>query len=228
MKREHTLVKKSLQPAAKASCLSLCKLDAVSATMITGDLNNTLLGNRSSPSATTSSPPLPFGALLLALLLKTPILFNRSSLLISLVASNPLIIGNWISINTRWNPPARHFVTASLPFIAVCQRTFRRFMNASRSFRFMMLSSTIRTFMGGTPPLSIPAGRDGWSLFAFLYFLGREVTGRGEETRGGGVMVRWIWRGIGSEGSCCGGAGGVGRGGAVGGAWATLCSDVLE
>lgn len=92
----------------------------------------------------------------------------------------------------------------------------------------MMLSSTIKTFIGGTPPLSMPAGREGWSLFAFLDFLGREAIGRGEETRGGGVMVRWIWSGGGSEGSCCGGAGGVGRGGAVGGAWEALCSEALE
>lgn len=54
--------------------------------------------------------------------------------------------------------------------------------------------------MGGTPPFSIPGGRDGWSI-VFLFFLGR-CTGRGEETRGGGgVAVRSGIGGVGIEGA---------------------------
>jgi hypothetical protein len=70
-----------------------------------------------------------------------------------------------MSMRTRWKPPARHFVTAWRPSMAVCQRTLSRFIKASSSLRFMMLSSTINTFMGGTPPLSKPTGRDGCSPF---------------------------------------------------------------
>ena len=94
-----TLVRKSLHPAAKASCLSLCRLLAVRATMITGLLNKTVLGRLSSPSG--SSLFSVSGALLDALLLNTPMLFSLSSLLISFVASRPLMMGNWMSINTK-------------------------------------------------------------------------------------------------------------------------------
>ena len=70
----------------------------------------------------------------------------------------------------------------------------------------MMLSSTIKTLMGGTPLLSIiPAGSSGVS--AVLFFLGRGTgRGRGEAVLGGGVAVRWIGMIIES------GAGGVAKG----------------
>ena len=89
----------------------------------------------------------------------------------------------------------------------------------------MMLSSTIRTLIGGTAPgwpLSIPAGREGCSPFVFLLFFPLGA-GRGDETRagGGGVAVRWIKRP--SDGW---GAGGVGSGGAAGGA--VELSEALE
>ena len=87
-----TFVKKSLQPAARASCLSLCRLDAVSATMMTGDLKRMVLGSLSSPSGSTCAAA--DGALLDAEDVKTPMLFSLSSLRISLVASKPFITGN--------------------------------------------------------------------------------------------------------------------------------------
>jgi hypothetical protein len=55
-----------------------------------------------------------------------------------------------MSISTKWKPPVRHLATASRPFMAVCQRTLRRFTKASSSLRLIMLSSTINTLMGGT------------------------------------------------------------------------------
>ena len=206
-----TLVKKSLHPAAKASCLSLCSELAVRATIMTGLLNKAVfIRLSSSPGLSSfSSNSLPPGkvGVLEALFEKTPILFTRSSLLISFVASSPFMIGNWISINTRWKPPPRHFLTASCPFIAVCHLTFNRFMNASRSLRLMMLSSTIRTLMGGTAPSRSPAGNLGW--FAFVLVLFCPNLGRGEEVRsGGGVETRCGWA---SEG-----IGGVGMGGGLG------------
>jgi len=83
-----------------------------------------------------------------------------------------------------------------------------------------MLSSTMRTLIGGTAPLSIPVGRDGCSAFAFLVLFTR-AAGLGEDTLGGGVATRWICRP--SEGC---GAGGVGNGGATGGAMEV--SEALE
>lgn len=79
----------------------------------------------------------------------------------------------------------------------------------------MMLSSTIRTLIGGTAPFNIPAGREGWSplLAFFLLFLGLFV-GRGLLTLGGGVATLWIWL---ASSTCDCAAGGVGRGGAIGG-----------
>lgn len=91
-------------------------------------------------------------------------------------------------MRTKWKPPVRHILTASAPFIAVFQRTLRRLTKASSSFRLMGLSSTMRTLMGGTVPLSIPAGRVSWSKF-FLLFLGLPTDGRGEEVRAGGVVA---------------------------------------
>lgn len=69
-----------------------------------------------------------------------------------------------------------------------------------------MLSSTIKTLMGGTAAFSIPVGKEGRSVFLDGFF-----EGRGEETLGGGVEVR----GMGTKLSL--GAGGVGSGGAAGG-----------
>src|SRR5271154_886594 len=82
-----TFVKKSLHPAANASCLSLCRLLAVNATIITGLLNNSF--SSSSPSVALPSCMTSTG-----LPLKTPIPFTPSSRLISLVASNPFMTGN--------------------------------------------------------------------------------------------------------------------------------------
>jgi hypothetical protein len=62
--------------------------------------------------------------------------------------------------------------------------------------------------MGGTPPFSIPAGSDGWSLF-FLLLLDRFPT-LGDDTRGGGVEVRCI-----CDTSWAGGVGSGGAGGAI-------------
>src|SRR5271170_246324 len=68
-----------------------------------------------------------------------------------------------MSIKTRWNPPVRHWDTAALPFMAVFQRTRSRRMNCSSSLRLITLSSTMRTFIGGTVPSRRPAvaGRGG-------------------------------------------------------------------
>lgn len=96
-----TLVKKSLQPAARASCLSLCKLLAVNATMMTGLLNKLRSGKA---SASPTGHPF-FGGIFnpvsIGLPLKTPMPLTASSRRISLVASNPFITGNWMSIKTR-------------------------------------------------------------------------------------------------------------------------------
>ena len=91
----YTFVKKSLHPAASASCLSLCSELAVRATMITGLLNNAVFIKLSSPP-TFPSIPAPFGnvGVLDALFEKTPMLLTRSSRLISFVASNPFMTGN--------------------------------------------------------------------------------------------------------------------------------------
>ena len=193
-----TLVKKSLQPAASASCRSLCNELAVRATMITGLLNISVFMRWSSalvtPTSAFVSPepvdptPLRKVGVVEALPEKTPMLFNLSSLRISFVASNPFMTGSWMSMRTKWKPPARHFVTASRPFMAVCHRTFRRFMKASSNRRLIMLSSTMRTFIGGTAPSRSPAGSFGGLSFVlrpgFCVF-----RGRGEETRGGGLSV---------------------------------------
>ena len=222
-----TLVKKSLHPAASASCLSLCSELAVSATMMTGLLNTSMFSSLSSGLGSPFSPSglAPSGAkALLAAPEKTPIELTRSRRLISLVASSPLMMGSWMSISTRWNPPVRHLSTASRPFMAVDQRTLRRLTKASRSLRLMMLSSTIRTLMGGTPLLRMPLGRAGgaWSLvFFFLDFEGPAIDvwgaiGRGETVRGGGVDVRCMGTIDGTELGRSP-AGGVGMGGAGGG-----------
>lgn len=134
---------------------------------------------------------------------KTPIPFNRSSRRISLVASRPFITGSWMSIRTKWKPPWRHFFTASSPLPAHFQRTLSRFMNASRSFWLIILSSTISTLIGGTVPSIRPpkaALRNGEVLLLFLSFsVGRA---RGDDPRAGGVNVL-----------CCGDSGGGGTGG---------------
>ena len=71
----------------------------------------------------------------------------------------------------------------------------------------MMLSSTIRTLMGGTVPSRRPAGSLGWFAFVFVRFCPN--LGRGEEVRaGGGVVTRWGWASV--------GIGGVGMGGGLG------------
>lgn len=153
-----TFVKKSLQPAANASCRSLCSELAVKATMMTGLLKSAVFIKISSSFDCTSSSlepsfiasPRPNVGVLLALLVNTPISLTFSNLLISLVASKPFMIGNWISMRTRWKPPSRQRVTASLPFIAVDQRTFSLLRKASNNLRLIMLSSTTRTLMGGT------------------------------------------------------------------------------
>ncbi len=71
-----------------------------------------------------------------------------------------------------------------------------------------MLSSTIRTLIGGTA-VTMPESSGG--LSAVFFFLGREIAGLGEATRGGGVATRWIAAAVDS------GAGGVGSGGGAGG-----------
>jgi len=83
-------VKKSLQPAARASCLSLCRELAVRATIMTGLLNKIKFGNLSSPSGSSVVS----GALLDADDEKTPMEFTFSRRLISLVASKPFITGS--------------------------------------------------------------------------------------------------------------------------------------
>lgn len=141
VRAKHTLVKKSLQPAANASCRSLCKLLAVNATMMTGLRNSERSGKVSSALTVRWRPGRLSAAEVLdalkrpdAVLGKTPIPFKRSRRRISFVASRPFITGSWISIKTKWNPPCRHFRTASSPFAAHFQRTFNRFMKASKSF----------------------------------------------------------------------------------------------
>ena len=56
----------------------------------------------------------------------------------------------------------------------------------------MMLSSTMRTLIGGTEPLSIPAGREGWSELDFLFLFCLVFVDRGEGACGGGVETLWI------------------------------------
>lgn len=156
------MVKKSLQPAANASCLSLWSELAVSATMMTGLLNISVFTSRS--SSFSGSGTLSFSAGLRALLAldeKTPILLTFSIRRISRVASSPFILGSWISMRTKWKPPARHLLTASNPFMAVCHRTLSRFTKASSSRRLMGLSSTISTLIGGTAPFRSPDGKAG-------------------------------------------------------------------
>lgn len=96
-----TLVRKSLHPAANASCLSLWRLLAVRATMMTGLLNSSVFIRRSSPSGPPCSPSATKAGALAAWLEKTPMLFSRSNLLISFVASSPFMTGSWMSINTK-------------------------------------------------------------------------------------------------------------------------------
>lgn len=95
---ERTLVKKSLHPAARASCLSLCRELAVSATIMTGLLNKPVFIKLSSHCGFASFSALTLPGekvgVLEALLEKTPMLFTLSSLRISFVASNPFITGN--------------------------------------------------------------------------------------------------------------------------------------
>jgi hypothetical protein len=88
-----TFVRKSLQPAANASCLSLCRLLAVKATMMTGLLNISLLPSLS-PSSREPASLTTSGALLLALLLNTPIPFSFSRRRISRVACRPFMTGS--------------------------------------------------------------------------------------------------------------------------------------
>ena len=71
----------------------------------------------------------------------------------------------------------------------------------------MMLSSTIRTLIGGMAPSSRPAGSFGLVLAAFFGFLG--FAGRGDATRGG--VVAWSMDGCPSEGIR-----GLGSGGGAG------------
>lgn len=93
-----TFVRKSLHPAARASCLSLCRELAVRATIITGLLNRLVFMRLSSPAGflrfSISSLLGEKVGVLDALFEKTPILFTLSSLRISLVASNPFMTGN--------------------------------------------------------------------------------------------------------------------------------------
>lgn len=74
-------------------------------------------------------------------------------------------------------------------------------MKAPKTLKLMMLSSTMRTLIGGTELSNKPAGKLGGSTgFGFLRFF----SGRGEATRGvGGVEV---WR------TDSTGTGGVGTG----------------
>ena len=80
---------------------------------------------------------------------------------------------------------------------------------ATRSLRFIMLSSTIRTLIGGTPPSSGLWGTEGFrETFVLLCLLLLTLVGWGEETRGGGVVVRVVASAeIGGVGS--GGGGGA-------------------
>lgn len=91
----HTFVRKSLQPAARASCLSLWRELAVNATMMTGLLNRAVFIKLSTLSG-MPSVVFPSGkvGVVNALFEKTPILLTRSSRLISFVASRPFITGN--------------------------------------------------------------------------------------------------------------------------------------
>lgn len=119
-------VKKSLHPAAKAETLSLCKEEAVRATMMTEDRNGDDGTGLSVASSLLTSPAGVEG--------KIPMLLFFSSFRISFVASIPSITGSWISIcgymsvttisrwiertKIKWNPPVRHFSTASRPSLA--------------------------------------------------------------------------------------------------------------
>jgi hypothetical protein len=137
-----------------------------------------------------SCPSLVFGASLLPLL-KTPMLFTRSNRRISFVASRPFITGSWMSMSTKWKPPAFHFVTASLPFMARCHRTLRRCMKAPKTRKLIMLSSTIRTLIGGTEPSNRPAGKPGASGSCFFLRFLTTLFGCGEATRGVGGLDDW-------------------------------------
>ena len=84
-------------------------------------------------------------------------------------------------------------------------------MNASSSLRLIMLSSTMRTLIGGTAPSRRPRGKEGFvDGLDLLPRLPLILAGRGEEILGGGVAARWaavtsVLRG------------GVGSGGGAGG-----------
>jgi hypothetical protein len=134
---------------------------------------------------------------------KTPIPFNRSNRLISFVASNPFMTGSWISMRTKWNPPCRHFRTASSPFAAHFQRTFNRFMKASKSFWLMILSSTMSTLIGGTVPSIKPPKPAAGDVAAFDFRVDL-----GEDTAGG----VWVLTLACGDSTACG-AGGVGTAG---------------
>ena len=80
------LVRKSLQPAAKASLRSAAREEAVSATMMTGD------GKGRSPSSSSGDDLSAVSSW------KTPMWFTLSNLRISFVASIPDMTGSWMSI----------------------------------------------------------------------------------------------------------------------------------
>ena len=85
--RSLTFVRKSLQPAANASCLSLCRLLAVKATMMTGLLEQLFLKVVSVSSFTCLHDINRTAA-------ENTDTVQASSRLISLVASNPFMTGN--------------------------------------------------------------------------------------------------------------------------------------
>lgn len=71
--------------------------------------------------------------------------------------------------------------------MAVDHRTLSRFKNASSNFRLMILSSTIKTLIGGGPSnLPIPP-----SLLETVPFLGRLAfgAGRGDAVRAAAVVA---------------------------------------
>ena len=83
---------------------------------------------------------------------------------------------------TKCHPPCRHFSTACFPFPAVAYFNFRFRKNASRICALIMLSSTMRTLIGGIlPRTEFFVGTASFSTFGLTR--GNPLGGRGESTR---------------------------------------------
>jgi hypothetical protein len=112
----------------------------------------------------------------------TPMLFSLSNLLISFVASNPFITGNWISMRTKWttgSPFGDGFapVHGGLPsYLETLHKGFKELEIDDVVFNDQHIDR-------GTAPSSRPAGSDRWSAFFLSLDIATFACGRGEATR---------------------------------------------